>query len=389
MRFFLFFSLFLGLFLCPRTNSWSGVANAQTYKPIYTPVYTPAFKVGAVLPLSGDSAGVGRAAAAALEASAQALRSRGLELELTVRDSQGDPAEADVQTTTLIAAGVHALVCFDANLLPGPEATALPLLSLAPIKAAQTEYTFSLAADDAQVLMRLALGPPQTPLALLAPADALGEEASRALRDISLGVVRYPAGRTPLTPEALLAATLEPQSIVIWDSAAGTVRAAEALTARGYTGVRVVRAEVWGELDALDRAELTGAVSALSPAVLGYRLSDTHPSKAQVSSFRRALSGSLSGSDAEQVTAAAAAWDAAQLVGAAAEQVLTYTEVRADSSTAAVREALLGALSGLGPTVGAGGSYDFSGDFTGERSAVLPESLVLGAWRGGRFLPYP
>ena len=382
------------------------VSSAQ---PAISP--SPTFKLGAVLPLSGDSAGTGQVVAAALRASAETLLGRGIDLDITVLDSQSNAVYAAAQVEKLVTAGVHALVCCEtpqvaAQLAAVATTAALPVLSLTPVASTDNSTDSStdasadssaawplasLVADDAQVLTKLALSPPGPPLALLAPAGELGDRASLALREVSLGVVRYPVGRTPLTPEALQAATLEPGSIVIWDSAAGTVQAAEALSARGYTGVRVVRAEVWGELDALSRAELTGAVSVLSPAVLGYRLPDTHPAKEKVSSFRRALSRTLSAADVDQVTTAAAAWDAVQLLGAAAEQVLTYTDVSVNDdpdTAAAVRGALLGALGGLGPVVGAGGTYDFSG--SGDQVAgLLPDSLVFGVWRGGRFLPYP
>ena len=378
------------------------ISSAQTS----TATPTPTFKLGAVLPLSGSSAGTGQVVASALRASAETLLGRGIDLDITVLDSQSSAVYAAAQAKELVSAGVHALVCCEtaqvaAQLAPVATAAGLPVLSLAPVDSADDSARWplmSLAADDAQVLTKLALSPPGWPLALLVPADKLGDRANLALQEVSLGVVRYPVGRTPLTPEALLAATLGPQSVVIWDSAAGTVQAAEALSARGYMGVRVVRAEVWGELDALSRAELTGAVSVLSPAVLGYRLPDAHPAKENVSSFRRALSGVISDSDVEQVTTAAAAWDAAQLLGAAAEQVLTYTDIKVSgpdstaANTAAVRGALLGALGGLGPVVGAGGTYDFSGsgELAGNHGVgLLPDSLVFGAWRGGRFLPYP
>ena len=354
---------------------------------------TPTFKVGAVLPLSGDSASTGQLTAAALRASAETLRGRGINLEFTILDSQSNVVYGVNQAKKLIAAGVHALVCGEAQVaaqLAAVTTTAgLPVLSLGPVKSAEWPL-ISLVADESQVLTKLALSPPAQPFALMAPANELGDRASRALEEMSLGVVRYPAGRTPLTPEALLAATLEPQTIIIWDDAAGTVQAAEALSARGYTGVRVVRAEIWGELDALSRAELSGAVSVLSPAVLGYRLPDTQPSKENVSSFFRALGG-LAVASVEQTTTAAAAWDTAQLLGDAAEQVLTYTdlEVNNPDTTAAVRGALGGALGGLGPVVGAGGTYDLSGDAGDRVSGLLPDSLVLGTWRNGRFLPYP
>ena len=376
MRFFL--CCFFCHFFC--SVMW-GVASAQT------------FNVGAVLPLSGDAAQTGQVAAAALRASAENLLSAGIDIEVTVLDSESNAFYAEAQAKTLIASGIHALLCCGnaegtARVVPAATAAGVPVLSLEPV-AASGEGIFLLSATEAQVLARLALEPPQPPLGIMAPSGKSGDLANNLLGSMGVGSVRYPATRTPptrpLTPEALLMATREPGSVVIWDGAAGALRAAEALSARGFAGVRVVRAEVWGELDALSRAELSGAVSALSPAVLGYRLSDTHLSKEKVSSFRRALHGVLfESSDAETIATAAEAWDAAQLLGAAAEQVITYAD--ADLSVAALRSALRDALIGLGPIVGAGGSYDFSGE--GE-SGLLPGSLVLAVWRGGRFFPYP
>ena len=55
-----------------------------------------------------------------------------------------------------------------------------------------------------------------------------------------------------------------------------------------------------------------------------------------------------------------------------------------------LRSALQGALVGLGPVVGAGGSYNFSEDAAGTvGGGVLADSLVLAARRGGSFWPLP
>ncbi len=359
-----------------------GAANAQT------------FSLGAVLPLSGNAAQVGQVAAAALRASAETLLGTGIKVKLSILDSRSDARYAAAQAQTLTAAGVHALLCCEtarvaAQVVPITAAAGVPTLSLAPV-GEDGGYPFSLSATETQVLTKLALEGPQAPLVLMTPLGTTGDAAKKVLGGANIGVVRYPAQgaapSTPLTPEALLAATLEPGSVVLWDDAPGTLEAAEALTARGYSGVRVVRAEVWEALDAFGRAELTGAVSVVSPAVLGYRLPDMHPAKARVSSFRRALRGVLFESSAvATVTLAAGAWDAAQLLGAAAEQVLSYT-APTDLGEAAVRSALRDALIGLGPVDGVGGSYDFSAE---RAPGLLPESLVFAVWRGGRFFPFP
>lgn len=352
-------------------------------------------ELGAVLPLSGPAAATGRAAEAALAASVQNLLRSGIDVRLSVLDGRGDPEYAASQAQELFAGGVHALVCCEtAELLgrlgPLAEAANVPTLALAPPATAGV-WLFPLQSSEAGALARLALEPALAPLALMAPTGSAGDGAEAVLAAAGIGSVRYPAGRTPLTPEALRAATLEPRGVVVWDSAAGSAEAARALAARGFAGATVVRAAVWKELSALERAALTGALSVLSPAVLGYRLPDAHPSKGAASSLRRTLGGLSAAPSDEAVAVAAAAWDAPQLLGAAAEQVLTYTDPAGFAENPdGLRSALRDALVGLGPIVGAGGTYDFSEDAAGTvGGGVLAESLVLAARRGGGFRPLP
>lgn len=351
-------------------------------------------ELGAVLPLSGPSAATGQAAEAALGASVQDLLQSGIDARLRVLNSRSDPEYAALQAQELLTAGVHALVCCEtAELLgrlgPLAEAANVPTFALAPPPVAGF-WLFPLQSGEPGALARLALEPALEPLAFMAPTGSAGDGAEAILAAVSAGSVRYPAGRTPLTPEALRAATLEPRSVVVWDSAAGSVEAAGALAARGFTGTTVVRAAVWDELSALERASLAGAVSALSPAVLGYTLPDAHPSKGAASSLRRTLGGLAEAQTGEATATAAAAWDAGQLLGAAAEQVLTYADPAGLADAPGLRGALRDALVGLGPVVGAGGTYDFSESAAGTvGGGVLAESLVLGARQGGGFRPPP
>lgn len=350
-------------------------------------------EVGAVLPLSGSSAETGQAAQTALKASVRNLLRSGVDARLTVLDSRSNLEYTVLQAQELVARGVHALVCCETTELAerlGPLAAAagVPTFGLSPETVANP-WLFSLQGGEPEALARLALEPALAPLALMAPTGAPGDRAEALLGAASAGGVRYPAGRTPLTPEALQVATLEPRGVVVWDNASGSVEAAEALSARGFSGTTVVRAALWNELSALERASLTGAVSVVSPAVLGFRLPDAHPSKAAASSLRRALGGLSPGLTDEAVTVAAAAWDAVSLVGVAAEQVLTYTDLAA-ADPKPMRNGLRDALIGLGPVVGAGGTYDFFSDFSGDGSGgVLADSLVLAARQGGGFRPPP
>lgn len=369
-------------------------------------------KVGAMLPMSGAQASVGAAQRVALEESVAALRSDGITLELTLIDARGDgETEAADLVNDLVTSGVHALICCNtpaeaAQLAPVAAAAALPLLTLAPLPASPTGTTwvFPLAAEEVAVLERLLLEPDLHPVGLMAPVGPVGDHAAALLEPVLLqpvqsGAARYPDDpAAPLTPEALLLATQGPASVVLWDEGAGSIRAAEALAARGYEGDVIVRKGVWTELGALERAGLTGAKSVVSPALLGYTLADTHRSKRATSSFRRALIGQPGGPTMAVLELGARAWDAALLLGLATEQVLTYSldanrldadnpdALDADPDAATLRSALRDALIGLEPTDGAGGRYDFG---EGRSNGLEVSSLVLAVWRGGQFRPGP
>ncbi len=354
-------------------------------------------KVGAMVPMSGAEALVGAAQRVALEASVAALRQDGITLELTLTDARSvDEAEAGVVglARDLVASGIHALICCNtsaeaAQLAPVAAAAGVPLLTLAPPPEPPggATWVFSLAAHDGAALEYLLLEPALHPVGLMAPVGQAGDYAAAllepALLEPGVSGARYPEDPTaPLTPEALLLATREPMSVVLWDGGAGTVRAAEALAARGYEGDVIVRRDVWEELGALGRAGLTGAKSVVSPALLGYTLADSHASKGATSSFRRALVELPGAPTAEMLELGARAWDAALLLGLATEQVLTYLDADPDTLRSALRDALVG----LEPTDGAGGRYDFS---EGSPNGLEPGSLVLAVWRGGQFRPIP
>lgn len=354
------------------------------------PIEATTLHLGVVLPLSGAQARRGAAQLTALRASARVLQRSGVPITLNVQDSQGEPAAVRARAAALVAGGVHALVCCQTSAeveLVAELASELPILALAPA-AAGGGGVFTLVADERAELTRLQLEPSLRPLALMAPVGSLGDAAEGAV-GAQAGVARYPleANRepAPLTPEALWVITREPGSVIVWDEREGTLRAARALAARGYGGPLVVRRALWDTLSATERALLGGARSALSPAVLGYTLPDAHPSKQPVARLRRALlTVPASSLDARTLEGAASAWDATLLFGHAAEQLLVYGPE--PSRTEAARAALRDALLGLGPVVGAGGSYDF---VAGDAYGPLPASLIIAEWRSGRFRPLP
>lgn len=352
----------------------------------------PMIKIGAILPLTGSDTTLGQVQERALRGALASVRTRGLDIELDVVDSRSLVRESAAQAQELFSTGVHALICCSSAdetnaLLPLATSAGVPLLSLStPGSSVFNSYwSFSLATSEAAALERLTLETPLQPTFLMTPVSAAGDLAAHILVG-KVGAVRYPRGRAPLTPEALWAITRTPVSIVIWDDEAGTLEAARALAARGYSGSLIVPAPLWSGLDALGRGALTGAKSVLSPAALGYTLADSHLSKPSVASFRRALIGISSGFLTETtLSQGAAAWDALSLLAAAAEQVLAYNTDFTDAAVpAALRQSLRDALIGLGPQIGAGGTYDFS---ESSRAGPVPNSLVIGTWRGGAFRP--
>lgn len=352
----------------------------------------PTLTLGAILPLTGSDSDLGRVQERALQAALDPIRARGLGLELHLVDSRSLPSESATGAEALIDMGVHALICCSSEaearaILPLVAKTGIPLLSLSAFDAGHgdTYWAFSLAPSEAATLEHIALEPDLQPTFLMAPVSGTGDLAARMLGSRA-GTVRYPPGRTPLTPEALWAITRTPASIVVWDDARGTLEAARALVARGYGSDLIVSAAVWRDLDALGRASLTGTKSVLSPAALGYTLADGHPSKASVATFRRALIGLPNSFLTEAaLSQGAAAWDAVFLLANAAEQIFVYDPaITEEKSVAAFRQSLRDALLGLGPQNGAGGTYDFS---EGQQRGPLASSLILGTWRGGSFRP--
>jgi ABC-type branched-subunit amino acid transport system substrate-binding protein len=347
-------------------------------------------ELGAILPLSGPEQDIGAVQSRALRAALEDAKTSGLNLTLTLSDDRSDLTKSAEQARTLIASGVHALICCTrpeetAVVAPLAAAAGVPLLSPSAYEAQPPDdyWVFSLLASEQAQLERLALETLLAPFALMTPLGEKGDAIARTLARNRAGVARYPAGRTPLTPEALWIATKSPKSVVIWDDVNGTLEAVRALGERGYSGERIVPATIWDDLGALERALLTGAKSILSPAALGYTLADAHPSKAEVSRFRRALIGLPDSFFSETtLTQGAAVWDAVALLSRAAEQVLAYTPE--PMSAAALRQGLRDALIGLGPIVAAGGSYDFS---EAQHTGPEPASLVIGSWLRGSFRP--
>jgi len=339
-------------------------------------------QLGAVLPLTGGYAEVGRAQREALELAKGEFTGRGVGLELHLLDSRSDPARAGAQAAELAAAGVHALVCCAtpeaAEAVRPVAARGVPTLALTDAPS-QDDWLFSLVpGDGARLRATVSNAGAWGRLGLMAPDTELGDAARRALR-VPIGAARYPADARVLTPEALWVATREPDAVLVWGENA--VTAVHALRERGFTGEVVIDAAQLGALGPLSRAKLSGSLALVSPALLGYTLPEGHPSAEAVTRYLR----SAALADASDPTPEGAyAWDAAGLLLRALEQALAYGLLLDDPAT--VRGALHETLIGLPPVAGASGVFDFRDGAQGDAQAA---SWVLARFEGGRFVPAP
>lgn len=337
-------------------------------------------RVGVVLPFKENGA---RAAVlqASIEAALADLEGEGLGLSLYSKDAADD----DAFRALLQDAQVHAIICCTsrAALEHAARASAgrVPILSLSS-EVVPKQYVYSLGPSVRQTLTFLATATSLEPVGLLAPKDPFGALAARVLSGAA--VVRYAPDAAPLTPEALEIATQEPHTVVVWDAPKGALEAVNALHARGYTGRVIVPAATFDALDAINLAKLTGSQSVVSPAVLGFTLSDTHPSKKRLASYLRSLRDvPQSFRTPAALTLGASLYDALHILGSSLTQIMVYTpELRG----AEFGRALRSNLAGLGELAGAGGSYIFSKT---SGPVLDPGSLVLANWYAGAFRSAP
>lgn len=161
-------------------------------------------------------------------------------------DAAGDAARAAV------ADGAWAVVCCEteaattavADALAGRDALLVSPYGGAVRTAAGRQVVLGLAPAEAlRAFVRDAYAEGARAIGVMTPEGIDGDVALEALRgtfaagDLTLrGVGRYPAGATPLTPEALWVATRLPDVVVAWDDAAGAQAAWRALRARGWNG---------------------------------------------------------------------------------------------------------------------------------------------------------
>lgn len=354
-------------------------------------------RIGVVVDRSGPAASA--AIEAAIAAFDMRLRSQGgvfgIPVEVLVRDSRGDP-RATATALELLATedDVHALVC--CHDVPSARTSAavasehgLPLLLLASPDIAPGPWWFALGPDARTELRGIvghAYAEGKRALGLMTLDHSFGDLPERVLTQelgaagMDLAVVeRYPPDVDVLTPEALWVATRQPGAVVVWGLARDTRLAVDALRRRGYQGPVYARSDLFdGPSEGIDPSAFAGVRLAVAPILVDDAAVST-PSLAAAERLGDVLFGLYGIPDVS--AAAARAYDALDLLHAAAEQAAVYGV--SPSDVAGYRLALRDAAIALPDFVGAAGIYDLQ-EAGGQ--AALPQGLAVVELRGARWV---
>ncbi|MDZ7703109.1 MAG: ABC transporter substrate-binding protein [Trueperaceae bacterium] len=350
-------------------------------------------RVGVVLSLSGDAQQQGSAQRDALEALArrwqQESRLGGVGLELTILDDRSSPEHAVVQAQTLFAQtgddAVHALICCTTSaaseqVLPLAERAQVPTLALArapQLSAGRAFWSFGVVPDERRLIQAMVLdmaAQGMEALALMAPQGGLGDQAQQALDGLLVpgGLrlatsQRYPPEARVLTPEALLVATSQPGSVLLWGGPGDTRVALGGLRQRGFEGPVYLNPALLQTFPLRSRALAprttpTDGLSIAAPLSVADQLRADHPNYAAVQRYRNSVAApSLAG---------AYAWDALTLLNDAYELGLSYG-ISVDNPVT-MRQLIRDTLISGAPLAGVTATFDFEqGDHTGVRGLVV------------------
>lgn len=351
-------------------------------------------RLGVVLPLTGQQGSefeqvlTGVTRSINLHSS-QALRN----VELITRDDGGSPARAAQLVRELVTGeDVHVIICCTdsqtaAAVQPLADELQVLTLSLAGTGGLPADGMLQTLEPGLLSSMRavgLGASRHEGDLALMTTEGDWGDEVEEAFRAgaIEAGlpvmrIVRFRSGATPLTPEALLAATSQAEAIVVWANEADSREAVRSLRARGWTGPII--------LDYLQAANLAqgsgmGALEfAVPPALITGGLPASSANQQAVSNWRIAAGAVLSGADTS--LQGALLYDALQLSLSAYEQALVYG-ANLSLSSAQIRSALHDGLVGTGTSALAAGTYRYTST---SASLAQPQGLVFASGRNGRF----
>lgn len=370
-----------------------GVAHAQSQ----------VLRVGAVISSTGESAALGASEANTLALLADQLAGRsGVQVELSVLDD-GSQVEKTIELVNgLLAANeVDAIICCTRSeaalaVVAPMQAARVPLISLAaaaPIAnpAESRRWVFSTAPSDTLILHGVVADMRArgvSDMTFVGLADAFGESGLVELQLLLPGsgitldtVVRYDAQATSYTAPVLAATLSRPQVVLVWGIVDDSARMVRELRTLGFGGDIYVSHGVGNHrFIELAGAAAEGVRLAVGPLLVAADLAATAPGRDVSLAYANAYAAASPGETA--TTFGGHAYDAVMALVNAAD----FADARGAFDTAdhvARRLALRDAIEGMGPFVGIGGVFDFTGtDHSGldDRAYVIAE-IKDGAWR--------
>lgn len=370
-----------------------GVAMAQT------------LRIGAVAAATGAASALGEPEANTFRMLQDQLNEaggiNGVPVEIIFLDSASDTAQAVTNINRLIQENdVHVVICctISANslaIIDPVQSAQVPNISLAASAAIiepveQRRWVFKTPQTDRLMITGIVedmVANDLSTLAYLAIDDAYGEggltELNAAIMGTDVEVVRierYGRSDTNVTAQVLSAIQGQPDAVLIWGVVRDSALVVEELANRGYQGQVYVSHGV-GNPSFL---ELAGAAAdgvrlPIGPMIVVDELSDDNEIKPVASAYVEQYEALFGAGTAS--TFGGHAWDAIKAVELALTHAMEQGAIDWDD-TAAVREALRSGLENMGPFVGVGGVFDFTGsDHLGlDTRAVVIVEIVDGDW---------
>ncbi len=361
---------------------WPGsAASGLPTSPVAVPL-----RVAAVLSLTGEASVRGVSQQDALNALVRRVqresRGRGVGIELTILDDQSAAEQALRQVDTLLQQtgddAPHALICCtttaaSVRVLERAEDAQVPTVALAAtddLSAGRAYWSFGVVPDERRLIRVMVLdmaAQGMAALALMAPQGSLGDDAERALDTLLVpgGVrlstsERYPLGADVLTPEALLVATSQPGSVLLWGGPDDTPLALDGLRRRGFAGPVYLNPTLSRTADELP--PFVDGLSVVPPLLAADALRRDHPSYNAVRDYRNSVT--------EPSLAGGYAWDALTLLNNAYELGLSYG-ISVDNPVT-MRQLIRDTLLSGAPLAGVTGRFDFEqGDHVGVTGLVV------------------
>lgn len=367
---------------------------------------TPLLRIGAVLSSTGAAAALGDSEARTLSMLAGRLGDyAGVTVEITVLDDGSEVGNAVALVRGLLDAGeVDAIICCTRSeaamaVVEPVQAARVPLVSLAaaaPIAmpAEARRWVFATAPADRLILAGLiqdmrARG--VTDLAYLGLADAFGESGLVELQLALAGsgirldkAVRYAADAGSYTAAVLAATLSRPQAVLVWGVVDDSARMVRELRELGFGGDIYVSHGVGNDrFIELAGGAAEGVRLAVGPLLVAADLAATAPTREASLMYARAYAEAYPG---ETVTTFGGHAHDAAMVLVNAVLHARAKGLFAGEDKAARRLGLRDALEAMGPVVGVGGVFDYSGtDHLGlDESAYVIAEISGGRWRLAR-----